>query len=150
MVPQVPTKYRLGPSRFFGIHLVPQVSKPDKFGLKPDFEHVDRFWPPQNRLMNSNLKRNFKKIWNFLGRICLHAQDGNKISGSFSTRGARGKKNKNICLMNNKFKKSKQNQKFWNFLGSNMLTCARCDQNFVMKWHRTGSSKFLSFFEVFF
>ena len=43
LVPQVPQKYRLGPSRFFGIHLVPQVSKPDKFGPKPYFEHVDRF-----------------------------------------------------------------------------------------------------------
>ena len=43
LVPQVLKKYRLGPSRFFGIHLVLQVSKPDKFGPKPDFEHVDRF-----------------------------------------------------------------------------------------------------------
>ena len=42
LVPQVPTKYRLGPSRFFGIHLVPQVSKPDKSGPKPDFDPVDR------------------------------------------------------------------------------------------------------------
>ena len=42
LVPQVPTKYRHDPSKNFGIHLVPQVSKPDKLGPKPDFEHVDR------------------------------------------------------------------------------------------------------------
>ena len=41
-VPKVPTKYRHDPSKFLGIHLVPQVSKPDKLGPKPDFEHVDR------------------------------------------------------------------------------------------------------------
>lgn len=140
LVPQVPTKYRLGPSRFFGIHLVPQVSKPDKFGPKPDFEHVDRFWPPQNRLMNSNLKRS-----NML--TCARWEQN---FGLFQHSRSSWQKNKNICLMNNKLKISKQNQKFWNFLGSNMLTCARCDQNFVMKWHRTGSSKILSFFEVFF
>ena len=42
LVPQVPRKSRLGPSRFLGLLLVPQVSKPDTFGLKPDFEGVDR------------------------------------------------------------------------------------------------------------
>jgi hypothetical protein len=33
-------KYVFGPSRFFGIHLVPQVSKPDKCDPKPDFDRV--------------------------------------------------------------------------------------------------------------
>jgi hypothetical protein len=42
LAPQVPRKSRLGPSRFFGLYLVPQVSKSDKFGPKPDFEGVDR------------------------------------------------------------------------------------------------------------
>ena len=42
LVPQVSKKYRLGPSRYFGIHLVPQVPKPDKFGPKPDFDLMDR------------------------------------------------------------------------------------------------------------
>ena len=41
LVPQVPKKYRLGPYNFFGIHLVPQVSKPGKFGPKPDFDPDD-------------------------------------------------------------------------------------------------------------
>ena len=64
------------------------------------------------------------------------------------------KENKNICLMNSKFKKNQNKiKKLWNFLGSNMLKCARCDENFVLKWDRTGSCKdfviFLSFFFKF-
>ena len=43
LVPQVPQKYRLGPSRFFGRHLVLQVPKPDKFHPKADFDHC-RIW----------------------------------------------------------------------------------------------------------
>ena len=114
LVPQVPTKYRLGPSRFFGIHLVPQVSKPDKFGPKPDFEHVDRFWPQQNRPMNSKFNKkikNSRKSEIFWGRICLRTQDVNKISFSFGTQGARGKKTKISAWWIVNSKKSKQNQK---------------------------------------
>ena len=66
-------------------------------------------------------------------------------------------------LMNSKFKKIKTKSKnyetfwgpknYWNFLGSNMLKCARCNENFVLKWDRTGSCKnfviFLNFFFKF-
>ena len=40
MVPQVLQKYSLGSFKFFGRHLILQVSKSDKFGQKPDFKHV--------------------------------------------------------------------------------------------------------------
>ena len=37
-----PKRIDLVPQGFFGRHLVLQVSKPDKFRPKPDFEHVGR------------------------------------------------------------------------------------------------------------
>ena len=56
-------------------------------------------------------KKNSGKSEIFWGRICLRTQDVNKISFSFGTQGARGKKNKNICLMDSKFKKIKTKSK---------------------------------------
>ena len=153
LVPQVPIKYRLRPSRFFGIRLVPQVSKPDKFGPKPDFEYIDQFWPPQNRPMNSKFeKKTSKKSEIFWGRICLHARDANKISGSFGTRGARGKKKTKISawwIVNSKKikTKSKNYQTFW---GPICLSAQGATK--ILSWNEIGRAlaKILSFFWSFF
>jgi len=42
LVPQISRKYKLGHLRFFGTHLVLEVSKPGKFSPNSDFYHFDR------------------------------------------------------------------------------------------------------------
>ena len=82
-------KYKLDPFKFFGSHLVLQVSKPDKFYPKPDF---DPRWPGLTDELY--IQKIAKKTENWWQPRCLGALGAWKFMWCFDIRGARGKKNK--------------------------------------------------------
>ena len=122
LVPQDPKKYILGPSRFFGIHLVPQVSKPDKFGPKPDFDPVDRVWPPQNRPMNNKFEllenKSSKKSGIFGVKYAYVRKVRPNFRGLSAVEELVAKKEKYLRPMNSKFEnKIRKIQKILKFIG---------------------------------
>ena len=82
-------KYKLDPLKFFGSHLVLQVSKPDKFYPKPDF---DPRWPGLTDELY--IQKIAKKTENWWQPRCLGALGAWKFMWCFDIRGARGKKKK--------------------------------------------------------